>query len=155
MSRQSGTVNKHRIADLLVLLVLASLVGLYGIDAMRASRSLYNLIFVLPVTGLVLLLCLAQFVASVPKIRTVTEEQEPVAHVVPVVALFAAYVLALHWIGFDVGTFLFLAVFLWLHGERRWPWLLGYSIGFASLVSIFFSKMLPYPMPMLILTSAY
>ena len=155
MSRHSGIVNKHRIADLLVLLVLASLVGLYGIDAMRASRSLYNLIFVLPVTGLVLLLCLAQFVAGVPKIRTVAEEQEPVAHVVPVVALFAAYVLALHWIGFDVGTLLFLAVFLWLHGERRWPWLLGYSIGFASLVSIFFSKMLPYPMPMLILTSAY
>ena len=155
MSRHSGTVNKHRIADLFVLLVLASLVGLYGIDAMRASRSLYNLIFVLPVTGLVLLLCLAQFVAGVPKIRTVAEEQEPVAHVVPVVALFAAYVLSLHWIGFDVGTFLFLAVFLWLHGERRWPWLLGYSIGFASLVSIFFSKMLPYPMPMLILTSAY
>lgn len=155
MSRQSGLVNKHRIADLLVLLVLASLVGLYGIDAMRVSRSLYNLIFVLPVTGLVLLLCLAQFVAGVPKIRTVAEEQEPVAHVVPVVALFAAYVLSLHWIGFDVGTLLFLAVFLWLHGERRWPWLLGYSIGFASLVSIFFSKMLPYPMPMLILTSAY
>lgn len=155
MSRHSGLVNKHRIADLLVLLVLASLVGLYAIDAMRASRSLYNLIFVLPVTGLVLLLCLAQFVASVPKIRTVAEEQEPVAHVVPVVALFAAYVLSLHWIGFDVGTLLFLAVFLWLHGERRWPWLLGYSIGFASLVSIFFSKMLPYPMPMLILTSAY
>lgn len=155
MSRHSGIVNKHRIADLFVLLVLASLVGLYGIDAIRASRSLYNLIFVLPVTGLVLLLCLAQFVAGAPKIRTVAEEQEPIAHVVPVVALFAAYVLSLHWIGFDVGTLLFLAVFLWLHGERRWPWLLGYSIGFASLVSIFFSKMLPYPMPMLILTSAY
>ena len=155
MSRQSGIVNRHRLADLFVLLVLASLVALYCVDAVRASRSIYNLILVLPVTGLVLLLCLAQFVIGVPRIRTAEEEREPVGHVIPVVALFAAYILSLHWIGFDVGTLLFLAVFLWLHGERRWPWLLGYSISFAFLVSIFFSKMLPYPMPMLVLTTAY
>ena len=153
MSRQSGKVNKHRIADLFVLLVLASLVGLYCIDAVQASRSIYNLILVLPVTGLVLLLCLAQFVIGVPKIRAVGEERQSVAHIVPVVALFSTYILSLHWIGFDVGTLLFLAAFLWLHGERRWPWLLGYSISFAFLVSMFFSKMLPYPMPMLILNS--
>ena len=155
MSRRSAIVNKHRIADLFVLLLLASLVGLYCIDAIQASRSIYNLIFVLPLTGLVLLLCLIQFVVGVPKVRTVEQEREPVAHIIPVVTLFGAYVLSLHWVGFDVGTFLFLAVFLWLHGERRWPWLLGYSISFAFLVSIFFSKMLPYPMPMLILRSAY
>lgn len=155
MSRQSGPINKHRIADLVVLLVLASLVALYCVDAIRASRSVYNLIFVLPVTGLVLLLCLAQFVIGIPKTRRVGVKRDPIAHIVPVVALFAGYILSLHWIGFDIGTLLFLAVFLWVHGERRWPWLLGYSISFAFLVSIFFSKMLPYPMPMLVLTTAY
>lgn len=155
MSQQSGIVNKHRIADLFVLLVLASLVALYCVDAVRASRSIYNLIFVLPVTGLVLLLCLVQFVIGIPKVRRVAAEREPVAHIVPVVTLFAGYILSLHWIGFDIGTFVFLALFLWIHGERRFFWLLGYSISFAFLVSIFFSKMLPYPMPMLVLTTAY
>ena len=155
MSRQSGVVNKHRIADLFVLLVLAVLVAMYCLDAVRASTSIYNLIFVLPVSGIVLLLCLVQFAAGITKVRRVEEEREPAAHIVPVVALFAAYVLSLHWIGFDVGTTLFLGAFLWLHGERRWAWLLAYSISFGFLVSMFFSMMLPYPMPMLVLDTQY
>lgn len=148
-------INKHRIADLLVLLLLAGLVGLYCFDAIRASTSILNLIFVLPVTVIVLILCLFQFVISVPKIRSETDKKEPIADILPVMGLFTGYVVSLHWLGFDVGTCLFLGVFLWLHGERRWPWLLGYSISFAFALSIFFSKMLPYPMPMLLLNSAY
>lgn len=148
-------VNRHRIADLIVLLILAGLVALYCFDAVSASTSIYNLILVLPVTVIVLVLCLVQFIVGVPKIRQQEEQRESVAHVVPVVVLFAAYVLSLHWLGFDVGTSLFLVVFLWLHGERRWPWLCGYSVSFAFLLSLFFSKMLPYPMPMLLLNTAY
>ena len=155
MNRQSGSVNKHRITDLFVLLVLAGLVTLYCVDAVGASRNIYNLILVLPVTGLVLVLCLAQFVISLRAVRSPTEPKESVTHIIPVVTMFAVYILTLPWLGFDVGTFLFIAVFLWVHGERRWTWLLGYSIAFSFLVAIFFSKMLPYPMPMLILTTAY
>ena len=155
MSRPSPIVNTHRIADLVVLLMLAGLVAIYCIDAVRASTSIYNLILVLPVTVIVLVLCLVQFVLGMPKIRQEEEAREPIAHIVPVVALFSVYILSLHWLGFDVGTTLFLVAFLWLHGERRWPWLLGYSIAFAFLLSLFFSTMLPYPMPMLILNTAY
>ncbi len=46
-------------------------------------------------------------------------------------------------------------VFLWLHGERRLRWNIGYAICFAVLVSLLFSQMLPYPMPMLVLPSEY
>jgi hypothetical protein len=155
MSGQPKNFDKHRIADLVVLLLLASLVVIYCYDAVRASGSVLNLIFVLPVTVIVLVLCLIQFVVSVPELRSETEKQEPISDIFPVVVLFAAYVISLHWLGFDVGTCLFLAVFLWRHGERRWPWLVGYSISFAFALSIFFSKLLPYPMPMLILNSAY
>jgi len=155
MHRLPSDFNKHRIADLLVLLLLASLVAIYCFDAVRASASILNLILVLPVTVIVLVLCLIQFVSSVPKVRSESDMKEPIADILPVVGLFAAYVLSLHWLGFDVGTCLFLGVFLWLHGERRWPWLLGYSISFAFALTIFFSKMLPYPMPMLMLNSAY
>jgi putative tricarboxylic transport membrane protein len=155
MFEQSKNFNKHRIADLLVLLLLASLVAIYCVDAVRASTSILNLIFVLPLTVIVLVLCLIQFVINVPKLQSETDKKEPIKDILPVVGLFAAYVISLHWLGFDVGTSLFLAVFLWLHGERRWPWVIGYSIGIAFALSIFFSKMLPYPMPMLILNSSY
>jgi putative tricarboxylic transport membrane protein len=155
MSGQTKNFNKHRFADLLVLLILAGLVGIYCVDAVRASTSILNLILVLPVTVIILVLCLIQFVMSVPELRSESDKQEPISDILPVVGLFAAYVISLHWLGFDVGTSLFLAIFLWLHGERRWPWLFAYSIGFAFALSLFFSKMLPYPMPMLILDSAY
>ena len=155
MFEQSKNFNKHRIADLLVLLLLASLVFIYCVDTVRASTSILNLIFVLPLTVIVLVLCLIQFVVNVPKLQSETDKKEPIMDILPVVGLFAAYVISLHWLGFAVGTSLFLAVFLWLHGERRWPWVIGHSIGIAFALSIFFSKMLPYPMPMLILNSAY
>jgi len=73
----------------------------------------------------------------------------------PVIGLFFAYVVSLKWLGFDAGTFLFVSLFLWFHGERRWPWAFGYGLCLAVVLSLFFSKMLPYPMPMLVFPSAY
>lgn len=155
MQRQSRKINRQTVADLLVLLLLAGLVAIYCIDAVSASTDILNLILVLPVTITVLVLCLIQLVIDLAKLRNDEEAKEPLSDIFLVVGLFAAYVVSLHWLGFDVGTSLFLGVFLWLHGERRWPWLFGYSISFAFALSIFFSKMLPYPMPMLVLNSAY
>ena len=143
--------NKHRIADLIVLVVLMILVTTYCIDAVRASTDIVNLILVLPVTVIVLVLCLVQFFLSVPKIRAPSATQDPLTDVLPVIVLFTLYVFTLPWLGFDIGTCLFLGSFLWLHGERRWAWLMGYSISFAFVLAVFFSKMLPYPMPMLLL----
>ena len=148
-------MNKHRSADLVVLLVLASLVTLYGFDAYRASSDILNLILVLPVIAIVLALCLAQFVSELRHDKTETPARESVADVVPVIGLFAAYVLTLQWLGFDIGTMLFVAAFLWLQGERRWHWLIGYSMSLGFGLALFFSTMLPYPMPMLILQTAY
>ena len=146
---------KFRVADCVVLLVLASLVILYGLDTYNASRDVLNLILVLPIIVLVLVLCLAQFVIELRTVKAETPVREPVADVAPVIGLFAAYVLTLEWLGFDIGTVLFVAAFLWLQGERRWHWLFGYSISLGFGLALFFSTMLPYPMPMLILQSAY
>ena len=155
MTERPGTLNRHRLADLGVLVILAALVVLYCVDSVQASRSIYNLIFVLPVGILVLLLCAGQFVMGVRTLHEEGEQPEPITDVLPVILLFAGYVLSLHWLGFDVGTIVFIGLFLWLHGERRLPWLAAYAISFGILVALFFSMMLPYPMPMLILGSAY
>jgi putative tricarboxylic transport membrane protein len=163
MHEPAEAIREHRGGDLVVLIVLAAFVAFYCIDAIRASRDILNLILVLPLSIAALALCLAQFVISVREGRARTPassiEREratgqggpPFAEVLPVIGLFAAYVLTLRWLGFDVGTCLFMAAFLWLHGERRWPWLVGYSIAFGFSLALFFSRMLPYPMPMLLL----
>jgi putative tricarboxylic transport membrane protein len=155
MSEAQKTLHKDKIADLLVLLVLAGLVLLYGVDAIRASTNILNLIFVLPVTVIVLVLCVVQFGIEFLQVTSESSAKDPVKDLIPVMALFAIYVITLNWLGFDVGTFLFIGAFLWLHGERRWPWLIGYSLAFSSLMALFFSFMLPYPMPMLVLTTVY
>ncbi len=135
--------------------MLAGLVTMYCIDAMTASMSILNLVLVLPVSAAVLLLCAIQFFTSVPKIRQDVVDVEPAMDIVPVVSLFTIYVTSLPLLGFDIGTLLFNGIFLWFHGERRWRWLIGYSLSIAFTLSLFFSKMLPYPMPMLLLDSAY
>lgn len=147
--------DRNRLADLAVLFILAGLAATYAIDAYRASAHILNLILVLPVTVIVLLLCAIQFVVAAPRIREPDNEAEPVRQILPVMLLFVAYVISLEWLGFDVGTFIFIAAFLWLHGERRWPWVIGYALAFATLLALFFSMMLPYPMPMLVLETAY
>lgn len=145
----------HRLADIGVLLFLAALVALYGIDAARASTAALNLIFVLPVAVVLLLLCAGQLVVVLRAEAVPQEPAQPLNAIAPGVALFGVYVVSLQWAGFDVGTFLFLGAFLWLKGERRWFRLLAYSLGFAIVVSVFFSQMLPYPMPMRILPLLY
>ena len=154
MSSPNYKINKSRAADLVVLLVLASLVTAYGIDSYSASTEILNLILVLPLTIIVLVLCLIQFVVEL-RDSTSTPARENIADVAPVIGLFAVYVLSLNWLGFDVGTVLFVAAYLWLQGERRLPWLLGYSIALGFALALFFSAMLPYPMPMLVLSTAY
>ena len=148
-------MKKYRVSDLVVLVALASLVILYGLDAYRASSDVLNLILVLPVIAIVLTLCLIQFVIEMRDVKAAAPARDSVTEVAPVIGLFAAYVLTLEWIGFDIGTMLFVAAFLWLQGERRWHWLLGYSMSLSFGLALFFSAMLPYPMPMLILQSAY
>jgi Mg/Co/Ni transporter MgtE len=154
MSRRFSSLDKHRFADLIVLFLLAGFAAVYCLDAVRASTDILNLILVLPLTVIVLVLCLAQFVKNVRRPRASANERDSVKEVLPVAGLFAAYVVSLRWLGFDVGTCLFIAIFLWWHGERRWPWLIGYSVGFAFALTLFFSRMLPYPMPMLVLDTA-
>jgi hypothetical protein len=146
----SGQIGKRRGADVAMLVVLAGTSALYCYDAVRASTHIYNLILVAPLTALVMILCVAEFVTGARSSGNAPPPAEPVTDVLPVMGLFSAYVLTLNWLGFDVGTALFVGAFLWLQGERRLPWLVGYSLTFALTLTLFFSRMLPYPMPTLL-----
>ena len=82
-------------------------------DARSASTHILNLILILPVTALTLLLCLIQFIRQLSSPDPEPSETEPIRSVVPVISLFVGYTLTLPWLGFDVGTALFMAAFLW------------------------------------------
>lgn len=153
MSKTTNPHLGHRLTDLSVLVVLASLVVWYCLDAWNASTHILNLILILPLTCLVLLLCGIEFIRQLIVGPSTGDKAQPVRSALPVIGLFVAYTLSLPWLGFDIGTFLFIAVFLWINGERRWFWILGYSLCFASISSLFFAAMLPYPMPMSVFPS--
>ena len=155
MNLRTVKFTRHQQADFVVLLALSSLVIWYLFDAYSASSHFANLILILPVSILVLVLCLIEFISQLRGLHEPPPDLDPIASMLPVILLFVAFVLSLEWLGFDVGTFAFICAFLWLHGERRIIWILAYSISFALLMSLFFSAMLPYPMPMLILPTAY
>lgn len=151
-------LSKHQIADLCVIVILFALSLGYFVNSYLASTHILNLIFIVPTTAIVLIFCILQFIkqlATPATIATKSDDRESLASVMPVIGLFTLYTITLEWAGFDVGTFLFIAAFLWVHGERRWQWIIGYSLSFALLTAIFFSQMLTYPLPMLILPTAY
>lgn len=85
---------------------------------------------------------------------TPSEQQGPMAGAtgsLPAIALFVGYVATLPWLGLDVGTFVFIALFLKLGGEGKWQWILAYALAFSLGASLFFSTMLPYDMPLLLI----
>ncbi|MCB1669815.1 MAG: tripartite tricarboxylate transporter TctB family protein [Gammaproteobacteria bacterium] len=144
---------RNQLADLLVLSALFCLSGWYLWDSWSASSHIYNLILVLPLTVIVMLLCAVAFVGDLLRTEAVNRpvDRDSATSSLPAIALFVGYVISLPWLGFDVGTFLFLAAFLKIAGEQKWQWILGYSLAFAFGSALFFSAMLPYPMPLLLI----
>jgi len=144
-------LSKENIANSIVILCLATFVLWYALDAHNASSSLENMILILPIAAITLCLCVyAFFTKKVDK-----EKKDDVLTVIPVMILFTLYVLSLEYLGFDLGTILFLGIFLYLHGEKRLPWIIGYSLVYGFVIAYFFSEMLPYPMPMTFLSTDY
>lgn len=147
---------KKIMADILVLLALAAFSSWYLIETYTASSKIENLIFIFPIGIAILSMCTLELIKQWRNGPTETHDnRDPVGSVLAVMALFAVYVLSLEWLGFDLGTVLFVAAFLALQGERRIHWLVGYSLVFGSLVALFFSNMLPYPMPMTFIVTDY
>ncbi len=140
---------KKDAGQLCMLLGLAGFTLWYLSDAIRVSFTTPNLLLILPIAVSVLILCVAELVISL-KSGTLLEpvEDEPIREILPIIVLFTIYVLTLPWLGFDLGSILFVAIFLRMKGERRWFWVSGYSVTFGLAIALFFALMLPYPMPM-------
>ncbi|WP_447555402.1 tripartite tricarboxylate transporter TctB family protein [Vreelandella sp. EE22] len=149
------SAKKRDYGDLLVLMALACFTLWYLMDAISVSSRVQNLLLILPLSLLVLAIIALELVLRI-KHRTLlraSEEEEPLHRTLPVVGLFAVYVLSLETLGFDLATVLFIALFLVLKGERKWWMVVGFSAAFGLGTAYFFSQMLPYPMTLLLLPS--
>ncbi|RUR33794.1 tripartite tricarboxylate transporter TctB family protein [Vreelandella nanhaiensis] len=146
---------KRDYGDFLVLIGLASFTLWYLLDAISVSAQPQNLLLILPLSVIVLFIIAIELVLRLKQgtLFSISADEEPLHHTLPVVVLFGAYVLSLDTLGFDVATVMFIALFLILKGERNWLAVVGFSAAFGLAVAFFFSQMLPYPMTLLLLPS--
>lgn len=146
-----------------LLVVLGGIAIWYLHDTWMASSRVRNLILVLPASVLALVLVVG--IAGGVVIRGIkgagdalTEPSDGAAtsfrdRVYPLIlmAIFALYILTLPVTGFDVGSALFVMVAMMVDGERRPVFLILYPVLFATICTLLFRWLLPYPMTTLIL----
>jgi putative tricarboxylic transport membrane protein len=147
ITRLLGQIDRHGAA--LMALALSGVAVAYAISAYVSSSRLHNVIFVLPMAGLIVLLSAIVLLRAALKARgghDATEASaaaEPTTNDVAVnsevgplgiammMALVVGYAFSIPYIGFDVASVVFMILCLWLQGERRIPFVLVFSLGFG------------------------
>ena len=149
-------LNIERRVDFILLLSIVLFIAWYTYDAYSALASTENMIFIAPIAGVTLILSLLELYNQLKNKNKEEEEvKDKFKDIMPAIFIFAGYILSLEFLGFDIGTVIFIAIFLKVHGEKKWKNIVFYSLLFGILVPLFFSSMLPYPMPMSILPTDY
>jgi putative tricarboxylic transport membrane protein len=155
----------HRLAgEFAFATFLIAFVGWYFLDASTTSTSVENLILILPVSALCLVLylvivaglwrCRASGAAAGPMDAAAPhdspDEKTKDRRAVALMGLTCLYVGAMAYLPFDLVTVVYLAMALWLNGERRWPVVGLYSVSFGLFVVLGFQAMLSIPFPTLL-----
>ena len=127
----------------------------YYVDARAASSNLQNLMLIAPVSALVVVLYLVVLrecvtVGPAPPARHAKMTRQAGLRIFGSMALLAAYVGLLGFVGFDVATELYVLAELVLLGERRWTVLLLLPLGFTAVAVLAFSVVLANRLPLLI-----
>lgn len=149
-------MRKYKIGnyDLLLSILMVALTIGYVFDAVTASTEVVNLIFIVPVAAGILVLSgslILKEILSSKKERDRDDDDADLRSVYKAMALFVGYVGTLGWLGFDVGTAVFIGSSLWVQGVRKPLAVFAFSSLLGFGLAAFFQFMLPYPMPMLLL----
>lgn len=153
---------------LLVVTVIAVISAAYLRDTLATSTHVNNILFVLPAVIVALLLCLAilpQIVRRVdpakgarektrldvkPGEQVTTQSWTELGWIALLIVCFGTYVYLLDRIGFDVASWLFITLGLFICGERRPLPLIIYPPIATTLIVVGFNALIPYPMYTLI-----
>ena len=145
---------------LLLLAFIAGTVTWYLFDARGRSLNVNNLLLVQPVAILALFLCLVVlrqcFVPVSAEEPEVTPEERradlvAIGRVAAMALAFGLFAFSLETVGFDVAAWLFVAVGLFICGERRWLVLILFPTLFTAALIYFFRALIPFPLPTTVL----
>lgn len=142
--------------NLLFSLALASVFFYYAHGVHAAARGPTDWVLVVPVAGIGIASLL---VVAGTKIVDWYREREQVQEVrqsvklqtLTFMALLVVYVATLPIVGFDLGSFIFLALALYIQGETRWWMLLGSGALVSISVALIFVELLNVRLPILLL----
>ena len=149
------------------ILFICVVVLAYLFDARAVSTGINNLLLLEPAAVIALVLA-ALVLPQCFKARPAEDaagalsadpalDQNPAHHrhdllkIGAMAALLGIFSCFLEQIGFDVATFLFIAIGLVICGERTWWVVLLFSAAFTLFVVYGYSTLVPYPFPMRIL----
>lgn len=140
---------------LALLAVIAAVVIYYWMDTRAVSMRTVNLLLVQPASIFALLLILGILPQCFRRLGEGEEiEKESLSDLGRVFALMAAFItfaLSMQRVGFDVATFAFMVVGLFLCGERNWFLNIGFSAVFTALLIWGYGAIIPFPFPLTIL----
>ena len=149
---------RHALLDIAFALAVAIAILWYLSDAYSASARISNLILILPasVVGVLLVAIVAMQAAMAARRSRAPDAapHEPPAvsgtdwRVFAIMAGLAVYVFVQDGIGFDLSTFLFVAVSLFVLGERNKYTLILYSVIFTA-ANIYIQKTTSYSIPLM------
>jgi hypothetical protein len=149
---------------LLLLLLICGVVVAYLLDARATSLRTNNLLLVQPASILALILAAIVLPQCFRRKKDAAEDEaageatpaekeswRDLGKVAALAAAFGAFAISLETIGFDVATFIFVALGVYICGERR-LWLIGlFSAVFTAAIVYGYQLLVPYPFPLLVL----
>jgi putative tricarboxylic transport membrane protein len=130
----------------LVAVAIAAASLAYLADAVGASTRLHNLILLVPLVGFVVVMTIGIVIAHWwrgPDATTAAEDDERPEGSVPIsplsiAAMMAAlllYAFTAPTLGFDLASALFIGFCLYVQGERRWWFLVLFSVFFSAAIT--------------------
>ena len=146
MNENSWMARIDRHGPALVALGIAAVSLAYLGDAVRASTRLHNLILLVPLVGFAVVMATGIVIAHLrhgPDAKVdhagdeLPEGPEPLpsASIAAMMAALVLYAFTASTVGFDVASAVFIAFCLYVQGERRWWFLVLFSVLFSAAIT--------------------
>lgn len=144
---------------LILLLVICGVVIAYLLDARATSLKINNLLLVEPAAIIALILAAILLPQCFRRASTEENDAAPamrdswrdLGKVAALSAAFGVFTLSLETVGFDAATFIFLALGIYICGERR-LWVIAlFSTALTVGIIYGYQMLVPYPFPLLVL----
>lgn len=146
MNENSWIARIDRHGPALVALAIALAALAYLADAANASTRLHNMILLVPLVGFAVIMAIGitlMHFKNGPEPRPVEDDSEipegtvslPPLNIAIMMAALVLYACVAPYIGFDVASAIFIGLCLYIQGDRRWHFIVIYSVLFSAAIT--------------------